>query len=1050
MKTRPSFLLPAARVAVTVTVAIAVVPVAMYGAPRTSAAAASVNVAAHSSGPTPSTLSTPAPATAGTTSPAVAARAGCTKQTDFSDVVSQGPLCQSGKTFVVRLRNAHDVTVAPPDTIAGLLQAGAVSAQPAAAAPVSSVAAAAPPFASACVTNGQSQRVILIYAHFAGQGDNAGSDTADIENQFNQVDSNFINYDASTYFGVSMHLRVECTSSLQLQVHDLALSTSINQANFSTIVSDAQAAGYCVSGSSGGCSAAGAAHYWIWTDGNPTSGYAGQSSVIGDDSTGINNAINSSDAYSVNYGFNAGNSGASIFAHENGHAMGAVQLSAPDSTGAWHCTDGHDVMCYNDGGPSASNYTASDCGFTPNGTSPFDCNFNDYFNPNPAPGSYLSNHWDIGSSYNEWLDFQRQNSTTTVSAPSGAVYTQPVTLTANVSGSGGPTPSGTVRFLDGSTNLGTANIGGGGTAQLQTSALSVGSHTITATYSGSGEYNGSTSSATRVSITQASTQTQLTPSANPAGATDPVTLAATVSAVSPATGVPSGTVIFTSDGSSLGTATLTSSGRATLTTSWSSVGSHQLQATYAATTGFAASSSTSFTETILTGATVTLTSTPAGSGTPTVGTSITLRASVAPQQGSGTPSGTVTFYDGGAPIGGAVPLSSGVATLTTTHFGPGSNPLTATYSGDSTFAPATASTTQMVTGGGLQVLMTPSNQQLVFWQGTNRDLYEDWFTPGLGWSGPVDWSAQLSSPGGMASAPAVTLTPGGQQLVFWRGTNNDLWEAWFTPGIGWLGPVDYSNRLGGGATVGSAPQVELTPGGQQLVFWQGTNHDLWEAWFTPGIGWAGPVDYSLKLHGGATVASTPDVVLTPGGQQLVFWQGTNNALWEAWFTPGVGWSGPVDFSAGLQAPDNVASTPSVSLTSGGQQLVFWQGTNDDLWEAWFTPSIGWAGPVDLSANLGATGNVASAPAVLNSGGVQLVFWTGTNGHLWEAWFTGSWNGPDDLTPSLTPGTAVGTAPSVALTGDGQQVVFWESPQVTLGEWWFDSNGAHGPVSLSAA
>ena len=977
---------------------------------------------------------------------------GCSAQTDFSDVVGQGPLCQSGRQFVVRLRNTHDVTVAPPDTIAGLRQAGAVSSQPLAAAPVTATAAAAPPLSSACVTAGQRQRVVLVYAHFAGAADNSGADAADIEQQFSQVDTNVVNYDASNYFGVSMHLYVECTSSLLLQVHDLSLSTSINQANFSTIVSDAQAAGYCETSNGGACSAAGPAHYWIWTDGNPTSGYAGQSSVIGDDSPGAGNAINGADAYSVNYGFNAANNGASIFAHENGHAMGAVQLSAPHSTGAWHCTDGHDVMCYNDGGPTGSQYTTSDCGFTPNGTSPFDCSFDDYFNPNPAPGSYLSNHWDIASAYNSWIDFQLMSSTTTVStSPSSGVYSQPITLRATVSGAGA-TPSGTVQFLDGSTTLGSASIGAGGTAQLTTSAMTVGTNSITATYTGSGEYYGSTSSAVSLGISQAFSQTQLTSSANPAGATDPVMLTATVGPVAPATAnATSGTVTFTSGSSTLGTASVNASGTASLTTSWSSLGTFQVQAAYGGSTNFAASASTAMTETILTGVNLTLTSSPAGGGTPTVGTAVTLQAAAVAQQGSGIPAGTVTFADGGTPLGIAIPLDGlGVATLTTTHLGPGNNQVSATYSGDTTYAPATSTITQVVSGGGLQVVMTPANQQLVFWQGTNRDLYEDWFTPGLGWTGPVDWSANLGVTGGMASAPAVTLTPSGQQLVFWRGINNDMWEAWFTPGIGWLGPVDYSSQLGGGANVASTPQIELTPGGQQLVFWQGTNHDLWEAWFTPSLGWAGPVDYSVKLHSAATVASTPDLLLTPGGQQLVFWQGTNHDLWEAWFTPAIGWAGPVDFSATLQAPSNVASAPTATLTPGGQQLVFWQGTNNDLWEAWYTPGTGWARPVDWSARLGSTGSVASAPSVLTSGGSQLVFWTGSNGHLWEAWYAGSWSGPADLTPSLTPGTAVGTSPSVALTGDGQQVVFWETPQVSLGEWWYDSNGAHGPVSLSAA
>jgi PKD domain len=77
--------------------------------------------------------------------------------------------------------------------------------------------------------------------------------------------------------------------------------------------------------------------------------------------------------------------------HEIGHLLGAVQLSAPHSTGAGHCTDGWDIMCYADGGPhDAQSYPCpGDAAHAA-----FDCNHDDYFNPAPAPGTYLATHWN--------------------------------------------------------------------------------------------------------------------------------------------------------------------------------------------------------------------------------------------------------------------------------------------------------------------------------------------------------------------------------------------------------------------------------------------------------------------------------------------------------------------------------------------------------------------------------------------------------------------------------------------------------------------------------
>ena len=68
-----------------------------------------------------------------------------------------------------------------------------------------------------------------------------------------------------------------------------------------------------------------------------------------------------------------------------------------------------------------------------------------------------------------------------------------VTFTATVSSSAG-TPDGTVSFYDGATLLGSATLASG-TASYLTSSLAIGTHPITAVYSGSSNYSAITSSA---------------------------------------------------------------------------------------------------------------------------------------------------------------------------------------------------------------------------------------------------------------------------------------------------------------------------------------------------------------------------------------------------------------------------------------------------------------------------------------------------------------------------------------------------------------------------
>ncbi|WP_406411071.1 calcium-binding protein [Streptomyces sp. NBC_01614] len=81
--------------------------------------------------------------------------------------------------------------------------------------------------------------------------------------------------------------------------------------------------------------------------------------------------------------------------------------------------------------------------------------------------------------------------TTLASTPNPSIAGQSVTFTATVTD---PTPAGTVDFTDGTTVIGDdIALSGSSTATFTTSTLTIGSHQITAHYSGDATHNGSTS-----------------------------------------------------------------------------------------------------------------------------------------------------------------------------------------------------------------------------------------------------------------------------------------------------------------------------------------------------------------------------------------------------------------------------------------------------------------------------------------------------------------------------------------------------------------------------
>src|SRR6185437_11188119 len=99
--------------------------------------------------------------------------------------------------------------------------------------------------------------------------------------------------------------------------------------------------------------------------------------------------------------------------------------------------------------------------------------------------------------------------TTISSSTNPTVWGQSVTFTAAVTASIG-VPTGTVTFSDGNVPIGTVSLNGTGQAGLITSALSQGTHSISAVFNGSANYLTSSSSALAQVVNKASTQISLT------------------------------------------------------------------------------------------------------------------------------------------------------------------------------------------------------------------------------------------------------------------------------------------------------------------------------------------------------------------------------------------------------------------------------------------------------------------------------------------------------------------------------------------------------------
>ncbi len=286
---------------------------------------------------------------------------------------------------------------------------------------------------------------------------------------------------------------------------------------------------------------------------------------------------------------------------------------------------------------------------------------------------------------------------------------QSVTFTATVSGNGAGTPTGTVDFFDfgTGTDFGTVTlqtVGGQQQASVTHTFNAATTDTIFAFYSGDTTFQGTSASLSQMVVNGSPTTTTISSSSNPSTVNQSVTFTATVTSNS-GTGTPSGTVTFfdQGNGKTLGTVTLAPVGgqqQASVTTSFTGVTTDTILATYNGDGTFATSSG-QLSQMVVAG-TPTMTALTSSANPSAAGQSVTFTATVT--SSSGTPTGTVMFFDQGTGtnlgtfmlqnVGGAQKAS-----VTTSFAAATTDTITATYSGDATFAGSSGQLIQSVTNG---------------------------------------------------------------------------------------------------------------------------------------------------------------------------------------------------------------------------------------------------------------------------------------------------------------------------------------------------------------
>lgn len=311
-------------------------------------------------------------------------------------------------------------------------------------------------------------------------------------------------------------------------------------------------------------------------------------------------------------------------------------------------------------------------------------------------------------------------------------------------------------------------LGGGGSVQGTTNGSGVATATlpmngpvrnttVSASFAGASDLQAASAvTAFAVQVNPTSTTVLANPSTVTVG--DNVSFAATVT---PGVGTnPGGAVQFLVDGAAFGAAVPVSGGEATsanLNTGSLSLGFHTIQAVYNGDANFGVSSSAvgQFRVRVpLLPASASLSVTPSST---VYGQQVTLGSHITTTSGSGNPTGSVTFSEGGTVFGTAPVDGSGNASVDTSTIPVGAHSIVASYSGDDEYNGATSSPSSLnVAKADVAVDLTSSDATTVTGEAVNFGVAVSAEAPG---SGLPDGAVQLVIDGNNVGSP-VALTGG--------------------------------------------------------------------------------------------------------------------------------------------------------------------------------------------------------------------------------------------------------------------------------------------------
>jgi hypothetical protein len=331
-----------------------------------------------------------------------------------------------------------------------------------------------------------------------------------------------------------------------------------------------------------------------------------------------------------------------------------------------------------------------------------------------------------------------------------------------------------------------------------------------------------------------------------------------------------------------------------------------------------------------------------------------------------------------------------------------------------------------------RVALNSSGEGMVVWQQSDGTRFNIWARRRRacgGWDAP----ALLESAAGSATNPQVAIDSAGNAIAVWQQNPNGsnglrVWSNRYTAGLGWGTAQMLSNN-----NEAEYPQIALDRSGNAFAVWAEwglSTSGLWARRYSAATGWETAVRIGIPMGASPIM---PQVAFDPLGNAMAVWNDLGSLdvqrIWASRYVPGLGWSTQRRIDRdGIGA----AMRAEVALDANGNAIVAWiqadgplqsDGTHWHVWANRYEPALGWGVAVQLEPF---SGHSSRPDIAMSANGNAIVFWvqpSGMGSTIWANSFVpgGSWSGAFPIETT----TPFASSPDVGMDFAGNMLVVWK-------------------------